>query len=297
VLKEKAMKRAALVLVAMLALPGWVAAENTVDQTRPAAPDAAVSVENMTGSVTVTGWDRAEVQVKGTLHPDATLDFSGTEKRIHVEVESDRHPMGAKSDIQVFVPKGADVKVEGFQATIAVSGVTGGVEAETVNGSITQSGAAREVNLQSVNGSVESEKPSGRIRVEAVNGTVTIRDASGEVEASTVNGKLVVSGGSFSRVKLEGVSGPVRFEAGLSRQATLDVQTVSGVVDLLLPAGIAADFNVSTFSGEITNELGPAAVKTSRWTPEKELTFSTGAGGVRISVQTLSGAVNIRKRM
>jgi len=290
------MKRAALVLVMILALPGWLAAQNTVDQKHPAARDAVVNIENMAGSVKVTGWDRGEVQVMGTLDPDATLELTGSEKRILVEVQVEGNPLSARSDIEVFVPSGASVKIEAFQATITVAGVTGAVDAETVNGSITQSGAAREINLQSVNGSVEATKPSGRVHVEAVNGRVTVRDASGELEASTVNGKLLVTGGSFDRAKLESVSGGVRFEAGLGRLATLDVETVSGIVDLLLPAAIAADFSVSTFSGAITNELGPAAVKASRWTPEKELSFSSGAGGARISVQTLSGAVNIRKR-
>jgi hypothetical protein len=291
------MKRAALVLVTVLSLPLWAAAQNMVDQKRPAAPDAAVDIENMAGSVKVTGWDRAEVQVKGTLARDATLDLGGTEKRVRVEVEAEGNPMAARSDIEVFVPVGASVKIEGFQATISVTGVNGGVEAETVNGSITQSGAAREVSLQSVNGTVEATQPSGRVHVEAVNGTVTVRDASGEINASTVNGRLLVAGGSFERAKLESVSGGVRFEAGLAKQATLDVETVSGVVDLFLPAAIAADFKISTFSGDIANELGPAApVKSSRWTPEKELTFSSGSGGAQISVQTLSGAVNLRKR-
>jgi len=88
----------------------------------------------------------------------------------------------------------------------------------------------------------------------------------------------------------------VRFEAGLSARATLSVESVSGGVDLLLPASLGAEFTVSTFSGAITNELGPAAEKSSRWTPEKELSFTTGSGGARITVETLSGAVNIRKR-
>jgi DUF4097 and DUF4098 domain-containing protein YvlB len=290
------MKRAALTLAIALAVPAGLFAQTTVDQKRPAAPDVVVDIENMAGSVKVTAWDRAEVQVKGTIDEDADLDFGGNEKRVRVEVQAHHNPMGAKSDLEVFVPAGAAVKIEGFAATITVTGVTGSVEAETVNGSITQSGAAREVTLQSVNGGIESTSPSGRVHLEAVNGAVTVRDASGELEASTVNGKLVVTGGSFERAHIEAVSGGVRFEAGLSRQATLEAETVSGTVDLVLPAGIAADFTVSTFSGEVNNELGPAAVKTSRWTPEKELRFSSGSGGARISVQTLSGAINIRKR-
>ena len=74
------------------------------------------------------------------------------------------------------------------------------------------------------------------------------------------------------------------------------MESVSGTVDLFLPAGLGAEFSVSTFSGEITNELGPAAEKTSKWTPEKELSFTSGSGGAQITVETLSGAVNIRKR-
>lgn len=291
------MKRAALVLATILAGPAWLAAQTPVDQKRPAAPDAAVSIENMAGSVKVTGWDRAEVQVQGTVGHGGELSFDGTEKRLKIEIEGAHgNPMGVKSDLEVFVPSGSTVSIEGFQATISVAGVTGSVSAETVNGSITQAGAAKGVELQSVNGSIEVTKAGGRIHAEAVNGPVTVRDASGDLEASTVNGKLLVTGGSFERAKLESVSGGVRFEAGLSARATLGVESVSGTVDLFLPAALGAEFSVSTFSGDIVNELGPAAEKPNKWAPGKELSFTSGSGGVRITVETLSGAVNIRKR-
>jgi DUF4097 and DUF4098 domain-containing protein YvlB len=295
--RSKTMKRAALVLAAVLAGPAWLAAQTPVDQKRPAAPDAKVTIENMSGSVKVTGWDRAEVQVKGTVGEGAELSFDGPEKELQIEVEAEHgNPMKIKSDLEVSVPAGASVSIEGFQATISVTGVTGSVSAETVNGSITQSGAARSVELESVNGSIDVTKATGRIQAEAVNGTVTVRDASGELEAAAVNGEVLVTGGSFDRAKLESVAGDVRFEAGLSARATLSVESVSGTVDLFLPAGIGAVFSVSTFSGDIVNELGPAAEKTSKWTPGKELSFTTGSGGARVTVETLSGTVNIRKK-
>ena len=291
------MKRAAFVLATVLAGPAWLGAQTPVDQKRPAAPDGTVRIENMSGSVKVTGWDRAEVQVKGTVGAGGELAFDGSEKRTRVEVEAEHgNPMGVKSDLEVFVPVGSAVDVEGFQATIVVAGVTGSVKAETVNGSINDTGGSKSVELQSVNGAIDLTKATGRVKAEAVNGAVTVRDASGELEASTVNGRLLVTGGSFDRASLETVSGGVRFESVLTARATLSVESVSGGVDLLLPAGLGAEFSVSTFSGEITNELGPAAEKTSKWTPEKELSFTTGGGGTRITVKTLSGAVHIRKR-
>ena len=291
------MKRAALVLATVLAGPAWLAAQTPVDQKRPAAPDVKVTIENMSGSVKVTGWDRPEVQVKGTIGDGGELAFDGSEGSLAIEVEAEHgNPMGIKSDLEVLVPAGSSVSIEGFQATISVAGVTGSVSAETVNGSLTQSGAAKSVDLQSVNGAIDVTKPSGRVKAEAVNGPVTVRDASGEIEASTVNGKLLVTGGSFDRATFETVAGGIRFEAGLSARATMNVESVSGPVDLLLPAGLGAEFSVSTFSGDITNDLGPAAQKSSKWTPEKELSFTTGSGGARITVETLSGAVHIRKR-
>jgi len=289
------MKRAALALVAAVALPAGLAAGTTVDQKRPAAPDGAVSIENMAGSIKVTGWDRPEVQVRGTIADNAELELTGSERKIHVEVAPQGDPM-AKSDIEVMVPSGSSVSIEGFQAAITVAGVAGSVKAETVNGSINHAGPSKDVSLQSVNGAVETTKASGRVNVEAVNGTITVGDASGELDASTVNGKLTVAGGPFTRAHIETVAGGARFDAGLAPKGSLSVESVSGPVELVFPAGFGGAFTVTTFSGSITNELGPAAEKTSAFTPQKELSFTSGSGGVRVSVETLSGAVSIRKR-
>jgi len=290
------MKRALLALSVALAVPAVLFGQSTVDQRRTASAKAEIEIENMAGTTTVIGWDKAEVWVKGTLAPDAELDLRGTDSRIHVEVEVDGNPLGAHSDIEVHVPAGANVEIDGFQAEIKVSGVLGLVHAETVNGGITLSGRARETNLQSVNGAVEVTGAAGRVHVEVVNGGITVRDASGEVEASSVNGEVKIIGGSYDRASLESVSGEVSWEAGLSPQARLEVETVSGPATVVLSAGVNADFSVSTFSGDIDNELGPEAVSSSRFTPEKTLTFSTGGGGTRISIQTLSGSVHIKKR-
>ncbi len=295
-MRSKVMKRTGVVLAAILAAPAWLLAQTTVDQKRPAPPDGAVSIENMAGSVKVVGWERSEVQVKGTIGDGGELSLEGSGKRTHIEIEADGNPMGVKSDLEVFVPAGSSVDIEGFQATISVSGVTGAVKAETVNGSITQTGAARGVELQSVNGDIEVTKATGRIQAEAVNGGVTVRDGSGDIEASTVNGKLLVTGGSYERAQLESVSGGVRFESALAGRGVLSIDTVSAPVELLLPAGVSAEFEVSSFSGRITNELGPAAEKHGKWTPQTELRFTTGSGGARVTIETLSGAIGIRKR-
>jgi DUF4097 and DUF4098 domain-containing protein YvlB len=105
-----------------------------------------------------------------------------------------------------------------------------------------------------------------------------------------------VTGGTFERARVETVNGRILFEAGLAPRAVLEAETVSGAVELVLPASVSADFSITTFSGEIRNELGPPARKISRDTPEKELTFSTGGGGANVTVETLSGSIVLRRK-
>jgi len=286
----------ALTFLAAVA-PALAGADSSIEQRRAAAADGLVEIENASGTIRVTGWDQPEVMVKGTLgHGASGLTLTGGGRRTHVEVETEGNPHGVRSDIEVHVPAGSRVQIDTFQAEITVSGVKGGVRAETVNGGISVSGATKDVDVQSVNGAVEVAGSGGRVHAESVNGRVSVKDASGEVDASTVNGVLSVIGGTFERARLETVSGELRFEGALGKNATVDAETVSGGVDMALPAGVSADFSITTFSGSVDNELGPPAQKTSKWTPEKELSFSTGTGGAKVNVQTLSGGIRLRKK-
>ena len=283
----------------LLALTAWgpAAAQQTVDERRPAAANGLVEIENPSGSVRVTGWNRPEVAVTGSLGPGAVgLTVTGEHNRTRIEVETEGNPHDVSSSLEVRVPEGSRLEVESFQGAIAVSDVKGSVHAENVSGNVTVSGGAREVHAETVNGSVEVSGPSRRVHAESVNGSVTVRGASGEIDATTVNGQVVVAGGPFTRGHLETVNGAIRLEGDLSPHAVLDLESVSGAVELSLPAGVAAAFSVSTFSGNIENELGPPAERTGHPTPEKELSFTTGAGGATVTIHTLSGSIALRKR-
>jgi DUF4097 and DUF4098 domain-containing protein YvlB len=282
--------------LALAAFPAALRAQQTLDEKRTAAPDGSVEIDNQSGSITVIGWSRNEITVTGTLGRGAEgLDFSGSARRTSISVSA-MNPHGVRSDLEIHVPAGSKVTIDSFAAQIKVSDVTGGVSAETVNGSIAVAGSSRDVSASSVNGSVEVSGPGRRIHAESVNGAVTVRGASGEIDASTVNGQLSVIGASFERATLETVSGSLRFEGDFAAKAQVSAQTVSGSVDFVMPASVKADFSVTSFSGEIGNEFGPAPKKVSKYTSERELSFSTGDGGADVSIETLSGAIQLRKR-
>lgn len=290
---------AVLAVAALAVLPA--SAQERVDERRPAVPDGSVVVESYGGSVRVVGWDRAEVAVTGTLGSGADrVEVRGGERKTRIEVVPDaHHARHAHADLEVNVPAGSAVSVESFGARVEVRGVTGAVRVDTVNGSVSVAGAAREVTAESVNGSVSVRGRSQRISAESVNGGVTVDEPGPDVQAGTVNGSLVVSGSrGLQSARLETVNGRIRFEGGLAPRGALEVESVSGSVELAMP-DTAADFRVYTYTGAIDNDLGPAVPSGDRRrsgpTP-REIVFSTGGGGARVSVRTLSGRITITGR-
>lgn len=284
-----------LVLLVAAAQAAW--AGDRVEQRRPAAADGLIEIENPAGSIRVIGWDKGEIEVTGTLGRGAEgLDVSGGPHHLRVEVETGGNPHGVRSNLEIRVPKGSRLEVDSFAASISVEGVEGAITAETVNSGITIASGSHEVSAETVNGSVDVSCPCRRVEASAVNGAVSVRGAGGVIEASTVNGRLSVEGGAFERVELDSVNGDVSFAGALETAATLTVETVSGAVELSLPSSLAADFSVSSFSGSIVSDFGQQARRTSRYTSEKELEFSTGPGGTSVTVHTLSGAIRLRKR-
>jgi hypothetical protein len=53
---------------------------------------------------------------------------------------------------------------------------------------------------------------------------------------------------------------------------------------------------VTTFSGAISNDIGPEAERSSKYTSEKELSFTAGGGAAEVSIESFSGTVKIKTR-
>jgi len=282
--------------LAVAALPA--SAQQRVDEKRPAGKDGVVKIRNVAGSVRVTGWDREEVAVTGTLGKGTErLEFSGSGNRTLVKVilpHASHHVDG--SDLEIKVPAGSTLEVETVSADITEDGVSGTVKLESVSGSITIGGDPRRFDVKTVSGEVEVTAANAPGRAKSVSGDVTLKGVAGAVEASSVSGKVSVTGGTISNVELETTSGSISLDAGLAKDARVEAKTVSGEVKLILPAHVGADFEVTTFSGDITNDFGQPARRTSDYGPGKELSFSVGGGGARVEAKSFSGSVYLRKR-
>ena len=70
---------------------------------------------------------------------------------------------------------------------------------------------------------------------------------------------------------------------------------MNGSVELVLPANVQLNFHVETMMSKIVNDFGEQPRRTSRWVPSQKLSFRTRGGDADINIETLQGAVRIRR--
>lgn len=281
-------------LVAAAALP--VMAEE-VDRTIDAAADGHVHISNTSGSVTVNGWSRDQVEVKGEIGrnvEELIFESNGDGVRIHVKVPKNGG-RGIASDLYIQVPQDSSIDVGTVSADIDVAKVRGGQKLETVSGDIDTEAFESDIAANVVSGDIEirGDGSDTETRVGTVSGDLELSRISGVVEGGTVTGDLVIDDGSFDRAALHTVNGEVIFRSALRDGGTLEAEAVNGEIVLQFEGGVSGRFEFDTLNGDIDNCFGPEPKRTSKYTPGWSLRFQEGDGDARVSASTVNGDISI----
>jgi len=284
---------AAVVLLA--AAPAW--AQRTVNEMRPLSPTGGVTVSNIEGSVKVIGWSNAQVEITGTLGADVEeLEITGDESELRIDVKAPKHPEWLETDLVLRIPVAASIEVETVSATVEVESLTGSVDLESVSGWVKTSGRPSELSVETVSGDITVAESAPRTDLASVSGSIKVDLATGRLDAESVSGAIRVENGSLESASFETVSGDISYAGDIVGRGSYDFESMSGGVTVLVPSGVSAQFDITTFSGSIDNDIGPEAERASKYTPEKELSFSTGSGGARVSIESFSGSIKIKTR-
>jgi DUF4097 and DUF4098 domain-containing protein YvlB len=293
------MNRQALLAVAALSILAAAAqAQVKVQRGLRLDADGAVRISNLVGSVHVTGWDRDSVSLRGSLPKGDKLFMGGGSHgmKLFVEPMNDRNPQ--PSSLEVMVPARAKVWVKTATAEIDVSGVTGELDLYVVGGRIRVSGKPAELNAEAIDGDIEVNGKPGWLRAKSASGSVTLNGSSSDVSISTVSGGIIVNSepaaGKFERAKVETVTGAIRFNADIEKGAAIEFNTHSGSMDIAIPRGTGADFDIASIAGTISNELNYARSVKGRYGRGSEMVMTNASGGARVTIRSFKGPVNLR---
>ncbi len=282
---------------------GAVWADTPLDLTHAATPNVRVSISNIKGEVTVTAWDRNTVHVGGTLGDGARpLEITGPDDDLEIKVRAQGHSgllnwgsdnaMGP-STLNVQVPRGASLDVNVVSAPLSIDGTIGGtVEVSSVSGRVRINARTPKLSVDSVSGSIEQAGHADTADLQTVSGDILAPVLGDEARLETVSGKIQVHGGPWKKVTLSTVSGDLDVAGGMAADGKMDIDSMSGDVQVSLPPDVSTSIHASSFSGNLRSAFG--ATEHNEHGPGSELNATVGSGSARIVVESFSGDVRIR---
>jgi hypothetical protein len=208
------------------------------------------------GSVTVTGSDRNEIQVRAHVRSWDRDQDTARGRLDQIEIATDREikahgPQvrnswwrfgrqdgGWNVDLEIMAPYDTDLWIESVNGAIAIAAIRGHIDAETVNGSISLTRVSAGARGSTVNGGI-----------------------SAELEGDTIDGDA------------------------------LDLRTVNGGILLRIPEHFSARLDVETVNGGVSSDF-PVTREGNR---NREISATLGSGGALIRARTVNGGVQIRQ--
>ncbi|MEX2135201.1 MAG: DUF4097 family beta strand repeat-containing protein, partial [Acidimicrobiia bacterium] len=193
-------------------------------------------------------------------------------KRIHIGV-------GRSVYLSIEVPEGIDIDVnvasadfecEPPSARINVNSASGDIRF-TDAGELTVKTASGDVHGHKVSGKLHFVSASGDLHVESIGDRASISTASGDIQIGEASGPVITST----------MSGDVQVRRFGGDDFA--AKSMSGSVDIGLPAGSSVDVEATTLSGEII-------LPEPRDTPSD----ATAAGTVDLKVKLVSGDLKVR---
>ncbi len=272
-------------------------ASTDVNETRQVSPDARIQVDNMAGTIRVTGWDKPEVEITGELGDRVDeLEISEVSGGLRIRVHNqDNLRRIDESHLSLQVPAGAILELESISADMRVEGLdNGSIVASSVSGEIEITANTGHLEAESVSGDVIFSGRTPRVTVETVSGEIDVKGVTGEVRVTTVSGDLVLQGGEISSGRFETVSGDLEADLQVADGGRLSADSMSGDVTILLPASQQAEFSAQTYSGDIRSDFGTVSRESGG--PGRNLQFTEGNNGAVIRIESFSGDARLRKR-
>ena len=278
---------------------GTALAEREVSETGPASAKGVVYVENLAGSIKIKGWDRNEIEVTGTLDEKAKeLNFETGKKKSIIEVVYPRKMKNSDegSHLVIMVPRGSSLNIEGVSSDIEISGVVGDVEVEAVSGEVEIVGPCRTTDVDVISGNVTVTDPGHSVEIECISGRVEATGGEADVDVEVISGSVYLDFDMFLNLDVESVSGSIQVSGDLSSSGSFNLDVHSGTITLRVPDDVSAYFETNSFSGDIETDFGYEGSRTSKYLPGHELEFSLGDGGADVEINTFSGDINILKK-
>jgi DUF4097 and DUF4098 domain-containing protein YvlB len=277
-------------LAAALAQQTTVTSPNTDTTFSIGSGAVRVQIETFGGEIFVKTWDKRAIRVRAEHGRRDVVNIDSRGNSVRIEAEG-RMGTPVNANFEITVPPSVAIEMSGVYTSMSVEGVTGDVDAETVQGSIKVVGGGR-LKLESVEGDIIIEKARGRVSANTVNRGIRITDVTGDIEAETVNGPIILRGIESSHIDLATVNGRIVYDGTIKEKGDYALTSHNGQIWVVIPERAGVTVGVSTFNGDL-NASFPIQVRDA--SSKRRYNFVIGNGSARLDVESFGGDINLRR--
>jgi Putative adhesin len=180
------------------------------------------------------------------------------------------------------------VKAQAAAGSIRVEKIERDAQLSTASGSVSATDIGSEVHISSASGSVTVSNTRGDVRVNAVAGVIRVSKPGGRIEAETATGEVEIDGAT-SDVKAHAASGRVSVQGNPGANSYWELKTISGTLQLGVPASANLHLSAEATSGEIRADI-PIVIEEQG---KHSLRAHMGNGGGRVDIHTVSGEIHV----
>jgi hypothetical protein len=249
-----------------------------------------VVIEQITGEITITAWDRDELELRGDQGgAGAGVRRSGTDLHVEHEGRARRRPVAAT----LRVPRWVDLEIASRSLDVSVTGVSGSLRISGVSGDVRIQDVDGPVEVRTMRGEVVLVDARGAVRVSSQSDDVTLRRVSGPIEAHSGDGDILLEDIRAETVRVEAQDGDVTFSGTLAPGGDYGFFVHDGDATIAIPETTSARVSVSTFDGDFQSEF---TVRVERLTSGRELDFTLGGGDARLRIEVFDGEIRLLRR-
>ena len=290
------------------------------DRTYSVTGHVRLELANASGDVDIAGSGDGKVHVHGDVRASG-FGFDDPQKRLNdtianppIEQKEDTIRIGKEvsklrniqigytiqvphdTEVDATVASGAQtirgvrgpVEVQATSGSIRVEKIDRDVQLKTASGSVIASDVGDEVRVSTASGNVNVSNVKGNIRVGAISGVIQVAKPGARVEADTSSGAVEIQGAA-NDVKARATAGRVAVQGNPGGDSYWELRTVSGGVQLNVPASANFHLSAEAVSGDIRTDI-PIVIEEQG---KHSLRAHLGSGGGRVDVHTVSGEIRV----
>jgi len=245
--------------------------ERTEQLSAPLSPGSGFEAQTHNGSIKINGADVAQCSLTATIITRAATDEEAMELSDKVNVTL--VPSGNKLIVKIDEPTNLVNKSVSVSLDVELPNQTD-LELITHNGEVALTNISGKVNATTHNGKVTTDNVTGTTELKTHNGSITCRDISGDTQLISHNGSVKAF-----------------YSDSAPSACDISMITHNGSIELATPSDYSAQVKASTNNGSINTGL---PITVTGEVSKSRLTGTIGTGAGQLHLETYNGSINIR---